>query len=115
QAHRPGKDALRPQIDILEVNALFAEHEFADLVGVGHAPRLEDVDAAVALAAQLNVAQEQPGVDEGGETDIGGLQRAAGGGQVQEQSRNLCCLEEIDQADQYGAGLKEGARGHQVA
>ena len=77
QAHRTGEDALRADVDVPQLDPAVGEQELADLVGVRHAARLQDVQAAVALAAQLDVAQQQPGVDERGDADVGLLQARA--------------------------------------
>ena len=63
------------------------QQELADLVRVRHAARLEDVEPAVALAAELDVAQQQPGVDQRGDADLGLLQRVAAVRQAGEQRR----------------------------
>src|SRR5215217_7877920 len=36
QAHRPGEDALRADVDVPQLDAAVGEQEFADLVRVGH-------------------------------------------------------------------------------
>ena len=48
-AGRSGEVALRPTVRGDEAQAVLAQGELADLVGVGHAARLEHADAAVAV------------------------------------------------------------------
>ena len=55
QPGRAGQHAAGSEVDVEQLDAVIGEEELADLVGVRHAARLEDVEAAVALAAQLEV------------------------------------------------------------
>ena len=57
-----GEHPVVAQIDIHQVDASVAQDELAHLVGVGHAARFEHVERAVALAVELDVAQQQPGI-----------------------------------------------------
>ena len=77
---------------------------------MGHAARLEDVQAATALAAALDVAQQNPGVHQRGNGALRGLKRAASAGQIGEQGRDLVHLQEVNDPQQHGANLL--LRGH---
>src|SRR3954468_12057025 len=74
QAHRAGEDALRADVDVPQLDAAIGEQEFADLVGVRHAAGLQDVHPAVALAPQLDVPEQDPGVDDRRDAEVGLLQ-----------------------------------------
>src|SRR5262245_5056974 len=58
QPHRPGEYPLRSDVHVLQLDAVVGQEELTDLVGMGHAARLEDEQAAVALTSQLEVAHE---------------------------------------------------------
>src|SRR5438045_3720671 len=59
QPRRAGQDAFGADIHLYEADALWGDEKFADLVGMLHPARFKDVEAAVALAIELDVAQEQ--------------------------------------------------------
>ena len=51
-----GEHALRPDVDVGQLDALVGEEELADLVGVRHPPGLEHVQHAVVLAVALHAS-----------------------------------------------------------
>ena len=84
------------------MNALIGQQEFPNLVAVGHAAGLENVQPPVALAVEFDVAQEQPGVDERGNAQFRLFQGTVSMIQVREQGRDLTALQIIDQPHHHG-------------
>ena len=59
------------QVHLAKFDALVSQDKGPDLIGVCHAPRLQDKQAAMARSIILDVAQAQPGIDQGGNADHG--------------------------------------------
>ena len=60
-----GENPSRTEIDVHKLDAAVAEQDFADLVGVRHAPGLQDIQPAVALPVDFDITQKDPGIDKG--------------------------------------------------
>src|SRR5437868_6918664 len=97
QSRGAGQDGAAAYIDGDQVYAIVGHQEFANLIGMGHSTRFQDVDAAITLAIQFNIAHEHPGVDQGRNADGGHFQvfvvsRSEGC----EERGDLLGLQEID-------------------
>ena len=75
QPRRAGQHAARTDVHIPQFHAVIGQQELADLVRVRHAARFQDVHAAIALAADFDVVQQQPGVDQGRNVKLALLER----------------------------------------
>ena len=80
-----------------------------------HPARLDHVETAVALAAELDRAQEQPGVDQRRDADLGLLPLLTAFRQRGEHGGDLVGLEEIDQAHHHRRRVVQGPRLGEVA
>ena len=60
-----GEQSRFAQIDVAKFDAVIGQKEFANLIRMGNAAGLEDVEAAVALAPALDIAQQQPRIHQG--------------------------------------------------
>jgi hypothetical protein len=76
---RAGKDALGTRIHVDEVNAIAGNQKLPNLIGMSHAARFEDIHRPGALAAKLDVTQQQPRVHQRRDVYIGLLQRITTG------------------------------------
>ena len=70
-----------------------------------HATRLQDVHAAITLAAELDIAQQQPGIDERRNARLALFLYTATVREAGEHRGNLTRLQEIDQPHHHGLGL----------
>ena len=104
-----GQHARRPEIDVHQFDAAIGQPELAQLVGMGHAAGFQEVHGAVAFASQLDVAQQQPGIHQRRDADIGLLGGAAG--EAREHHRDLVGLEEVDQPHEHRLDLVRRAGG----
>jgi hypothetical protein len=82
---------------------------------VVHAARLKHVQGAVPLAAQLDVAHEQPRIDQRRDGDLRGFQRCIARCQVGEQGGNVFSLQVIHQPHQHRLRLTDRASRQEVA
>ena len=72
-----GEYSFGADINIEQIDALSGEQKFAELVGVRHAARFQDVQGAVALGVELDISHEKPGVDDGRDSDFSAFGRFA--------------------------------------
>jgi hypothetical protein len=100
-AGRPDQDPVRAEVDVNQLDPLVRQAELADLVRVGHAARFQDVERAVPLAVGLELAHQDPGVDQRGDVYFRGiLARLGRDRQARQERGDLAALEEIDHAGQ---------------
>ena len=112
-ARGAGEHALRPDVDVGQLDALVGEEELADLVGVRHPAGLEHVQHPVVLAVALHGLDEQPGVDERRDLLVG-LGRLSLGGQAGEQRGDAPGLQEVDLPGEHRGHVGAGADAQQV-
>ena len=93
---------------------MVGQAKLPDLVGMLHAARLEDVQAAVALAAPLKYLQQEPGVHQRRNAQLGMLQSPADDGQVGTEGGNTLHLQEIDQPGEHRLDFQLAGRGAQI-
>ena len=78
---------------------------------MGHAAGLEDVEQAVALAVEFDVADEEPGIHDGRDADVGAFLVAGGGGEGGEDGGDLFGFEIVDEAGEHGVDFAFAAGG----
>src|SRR5208337_1221035 len=94
---RPNQNPVRSEVDIDQLDPLVRQAELAHLVRVGHAARLQDVEPAVPLAVGLELAHQEPGVDQRRDLSLRGLEAREGRArQARHQGGDLAALEEVD-------------------
>ena len=112
-AGRAGEDVLGSDVDVGELDATRRDQEFADLIGVRHAARFEDVERPVALAVAFDGLDEQPGVDERGDLLVRAIAFPAAV-ESDEQGRDAVALQVVDLTGQHGRHLGVPAFTHEV-
>src|SRR5947207_738828 len=105
QARRPRDNSARARVDVHELDAVVGEEKLTDLVGVTHPARLEHVEPAVPLAARLERDQQEPGVDDRGDLDVGLLQLGPSVSETGQERGDPLHLEVIDQPGQRGLNI----------
>src|ERR1043166_3468795 len=62
QTCRPGEHPACPEVNVDELDPMIAQNKLADLIRMCRAAGLEHVEAAIALAVELDVPEEKPRV-----------------------------------------------------
>ena len=113
-AGRAGEHALRPDVDVGQLDALVGEQELADLVGVGHAAGLEDVEDPVVLAVALHGLDQEPGVDQRRDLLVGLGRARRSEFRLVNSAVTPLRLQEVDLAGQHRGHVAPGADAQEV-